>query len=160
MMLKIACLSHIRLVQAKSASLRTSNHTHLHFNSLHFTSSTTHFRSFILSPLRTLWIFTSASPMAPLLASRSLDIPRALFAHFTSEPIAEQIARSAKRAVLEAGPGIAKLSAQNLLLSRGLSVNSTQGTTLGVIAAYAVAIALLWNLPYVRWSLWPFKVSA
>jgi hypothetical protein len=41
---------------------------------------------------------------------------------------------------------------------RSLSVNSTQGTTLGVIAAYVVVIALLWNLPYVRWSLWPFKV--
>ena len=41
---------------------------------------------------------------------------------------------------------------------RGLSVNHTQGVTLGVIAAYVVAIALLWNLPYVRWVLWPFKV--
>jgi hypothetical protein len=27
-----------------------------------------------------------------------------------------------------------------------------------VIAAYVVVIALLWNLPYVRWVLWPFKV--
>lgn len=43
-------------------------------------------------------------------------------------------------------------------IRRGLSVNSTQGTTLGVIAAYVVVIALLWNLPYVRWSLWPFKM--
>jgi hypothetical protein len=45
-----------------------------------------------------------------------------------------------------------------LVLRRGLSVNSTQATTLGVIAGYVVVIALLWNLPYVRWSLWPFKV--
>jgi Peptidase M50B-like len=58
------------------------------------------------------------------------------------------------------GPDIAKLSTQNLLLRRSLTVNSTQGVTLGVIVAYAVVIALLWNLPYVRWSLWPFKVSA
>jgi hypothetical protein len=41
---------------------------------------------------------------------------------------------------------------------RGLSVNHTQGVTLGVIAAYVVVIALLWNLPYIRWVLWPFKV--
>ena len=44
------------------------------------------------------------------------------------------------------------------LIRRGLSVNSTQKTTIGVIVAYVVIIALLWNLPYVRWSLWPFKM--
>lgn len=44
------------------------------------------------------------------------------------------------------------------LASRSLSVNSTQGVTLGIIAVYIVVIALLWNLPYVRWSLWPFKM--
>jgi hypothetical protein len=43
---------------------------------------------------------------------------------------------------------------------RGLTVNHTQGVTLGVIGAYVVIIALLWNLPYVRWVLWPFKVRA
>lgn len=26
------------------------------------------------------------------------------------------------------------------------------------MGAYVVVIALLWNLPYVRWSLWPFKM--
>jgi len=57
-----------------------------------------------------------------------------------------------------AGPDIVKLSAQNLLLRRSLTVNSTQKVTLGVIVAYTVAIALLWNLPYVRWSLWPLKM--
>lgn len=46
------------------------------------------------------------------------------------------------------------------LTKRGaLSVNHTQAVTLGVMAVYVVVIALLWNLPYVRWSLWPFKVS-
>lgn len=46
------------------------------------------------------------------------------------------------------------------LFKRGvLSVNHTQAVTLGVMAVYVVVIALLWNLPYVRWSLWPFKVS-
>lgn len=45
------------------------------------------------------------------------------------------------------------------LLKRGtLTVNHTQAVTLGIIAVYVVVIALLWNLPYVRWSLWPFKV--
>lgn len=34
----------------------------------------------------------------------------------------------------------------------------TQGVTLGVIAAYVVIIAILWNVPYVRMILWPFKV--
>ena len=55
----------------------------------------------------------------------------------------------AKRALMLAGPVLAK---------RGLSVNHTQSVTLGVMAAYVVVIALLWNLPYIRWSLWPFKV--
>jgi len=44
------------------------------------------------------------------------------------------------------------------LSRRNLSVNSTQKVTLGIIAVYVVVIALLWNIPYVRWSLWPFKV--
>ncbi|KAL3426829.1 hypothetical protein PVAG01_00338 [Phlyctema vagabunda] len=62
-----------------------------------------------------------------------------------------------RRAVAAAGPGMAKMSAAHLS-RRALTVNHTQGVTLGVIAAYAVIIALLWNLPYVRWSLWPFKM--
>lgn len=49
--------------------------------------------------------------------------------------------------------------AGSVLLKRDLSVNHTQAVTLGVMAAYVVVIALLWNLPYVRWCLWPFKVS-
>lgn len=62
----------------------------------------------------------------------------------------------ARRVALDA----ANLSVRYHLLSRrGLSVNHTQSVTLGVIVAYVVIIALLWNLPYVRWSLWPFKVS-
>jgi hypothetical protein len=51
--------------------------------------------------------------------------------------------------VMDAGAAVAK---------RDLSVNHTQAVTLGVMAAYVVVIALLWNLPYIRWSLWPFKV--
>ena len=43
---------------------------------------------------------------------------------------------------------------------RDLSVNSTQKVTLGIIVAYVVVIALLWNIPYVRNVLWPFKVSS
>lgn len=52
----------------------------------------------------------------------------------------------------------AHLTTTTLLSRRALTVNSTQKVTLGVIAAYTVAIALLWNLPYIRWSLWPFKM--
>jgi hypothetical protein len=29
---------------------------------------------------------------------------------------------------------------------------------LGVIGGYVVAIAILWNVPYLRMILWPFKV--
>lgn len=36
----------------------------------------------------------------------------------------------------------------------------TQQITLGVIAAYVVAIAILWNVPYLKMILWPFKVRA
>jgi len=61
----------------------------------------------------------------------------------------------AHRALAEAGPSLAMRSE---VMRRGLSVNHTQGVTLGVIGAYVVVIALLWNLPYVRWVLWPFKV--
>jgi hypothetical protein len=45
------------------------------------------------------------------------------------------------------------------LSRRGLTVNHTQAVTLGVMAAYVVVIALLWNIPYIRWVLWPFKVN-
>ena len=50
-------------------------------------------------------------------------------------------------------------AAETHVHKRDLTVNHTQSVTLGVMAAYVVVIALLWNLPYVRWSLWPFKVS-
>ncbi|KAL2850700.1 peptidase M50B-like-domain-containing protein [Aspergillus pseudoustus] len=50
-------------------------------------------------------------------------------------------------------------AAQSHLYKRDLTVNHTQAVTLGVMGAYVVVIALLWNLPYVRYSLWPFKVS-
>jgi len=55
------------------------------------------------------------------------------------------------RYLLSTGPAI-------LLSSRSLAVDSTQKVTLGIIAVYTVVIALLWNIPYVRWSLWPFKM--
>ncbi|KAK0719900.1 peptidase M50B-like-domain-containing protein [Lasiosphaeris hirsuta] len=59
----------------------------------------------------------------------------------------------ARRSAVAAGP-----LAATYLARRALTVNDTQKVTLGVIAAYVVAIALLWNIPYVRWSLWPFKM--
>ena len=45
-----------------------------------------------------------------------------------------------------------------LLTTRSLSVNHTQKATLGVIIAYTVIIALLWNIPYIRSILYPFKM--
>jgi hypothetical protein len=93
--------------------------------------------------------------MAPLYAtaaSRHLDILHTVFTNFKLD--------NARRAVLAAGPDIARLSTLHLLSRRSMTVDHTQSVTLGVIVAYVVIIALLWNLPYVRWSLWPFKVSA
>lgn len=63
----------------------------------------------------------------------------------------------ARHALLASGPALAQPHLHHLQ-RRGLTVNHTQGVTLGVIAAYVVVIALLWNLPYVRWVLWPFKM--
>lgn len=60
---------------------------------------------------------------------------------------------------LTLGPALAQRDLHHFE-RRGLSVNHTQGVTLGVIGAYVVVIALLWNLPYVRWVLWPFKVRS
>jgi hypothetical protein len=59
----------------------------------------------------------------------------------------------ARRTIVTTAPALASHHFER----RGLTVNHTQGVTLGVIAAYVVVIALLWNLPYVRWVLWPFK---
>ena len=44
------------------------------------------------------------------------------------------------------------------LHKRDLTVNHTQAVTLGVMGAYVVVIAILWNVPFLRYSLWPFKV--
>jgi hypothetical protein len=63
------------------------------------------------------------------------------------------LATLARRTIVTTAPALASRHFER----RGLTVNHTQGVTLGVIAAYVVIIALLWNLPYVRWVLWPFK---
>ncbi|KAK7961716.1 uncharacterized protein PG986_002541 [Apiospora aurea] len=71
----------------------------------------------------------------------------------------DQLVRTARAAVVAAGPGVAHLASRDVLFRRDLAVTSdAQKVTLGVIAAYVVAIALLWNVPYIRWSLWPFKM--
>ncbi|KAH8785142.1 peptidase M50B-like-domain-containing protein [Diaporthe sp. PMI_573] len=90
--------------------------------------------------------------MAPTVISpnalRSLDIPRT--------PNAAMLL-AAKRALSEAGPDALRTAAHGFLLRRAsLSVTAdAQKITLGVIAAYIVGIAILWNIPYV---LWPFKM--
>ncbi|KAG6358939.1 hypothetical protein INS49_012459 [Diaporthe citri] len=93
--------------------------------------------------------------MAPTVITpstlRSLDIPRS--------PNAAMLL-AAKRALSEAGPDALRTAAHGLLLRRAsLSVTAdAQKITLGVIAAYVVVIAILWNIPYVRYVLWPFKM--
>jgi hypothetical protein len=74
--------------------------------------------------------------------------------------VAEPLLHTTRAAVVAAAPGVAQLAARGVLSQRdGLTVQSdAQRVTLGIIAVYVVVIALLWNLPYVRWSLWPFKV--
>ena len=64
----------------------------------------------------------------------------------------------ARRAAIIAGPHLVQYSARHALAPRALKVNKAQEVTLGIIVAYVVVIALLWNLPYVRMILWPFKV--
>ncbi|KAK0670460.1 peptidase M50B-like-domain-containing protein [Cercophora samala] len=44
------------------------------------------------------------------------------------------------------------------ITKRALTVTDAQKVTLGIIAAYVVGIAILWNVPYIRWVLWPFKM--
>ncbi|KAH0543867.1 hypothetical protein FGG08_001906 [Glutinoglossum americanum] len=69
-------------------------------------------------------------------------------------PIADKLTKPmalASRVIVTTGPLM-------MLSRRDLTVNSTQKITLGIIAVYVVVIALLWNIPYVRWVLWPFKM--
>lgn len=77
--------------------------------------------------------------------------------HDLKYALAARLVQTTKGALVAAAPAIAERSAHTLA-RRGLSVTDTQKVTLGVIAVYVVVIALLWNLPIVRWSLWPFKV--
>lgn len=67
---------------------------------------------------------------------------------------ASDMAYLARRSIITAAPVVARHLAE-----RDLTVRGAQGVTLGVIVAYVVGIALLWNLPYVRWVLWPWKVG-
>ena len=75
----------------------------------------------------------------------------------TMAPLVDYLTKTptlASRAIVTAAAG-----STIAITRRNLSVNSTQKVTLGIIAVYVVVIALLWNIPYVRWVLWPFKVS-
>jgi hypothetical protein len=66
-----------------------------------------------------------------------------------------ELAYLSRRALVTAGPVIAREIIQR---NDTLKVRGAQGVTLGVIAAYVIIIALLWNIPYVRYVLWPFKM--
>lgn len=71
---------------------------------------------------------------------------------------APKLAQVAKSTLSTAAPLLARRGIEHLAHKRALTVNDTQKVTLGVIAAYVVVIALLWNIPYVRMILWPFKM--
>lgn len=86
------------------------------------------------------------------LYSSEIALPVLLMAPVV--PPSHGFARLGRRALVTTVPALASHHFER----RGLTVNHTQGVTLGVICAYVVVIALLWNLPYVRWVLWPFKV--
>lgn len=78
-------------------------------------------------------------------------------------PSLSSLTKVTRAALAFAGPELIRRSTfftdtTSPLAHRDLSVNDTQKVTLGIIAAYVVGIALLWNLPYLRWSLWPFKM--
>jgi len=65
-------------------------------------------------------------------------------------PLAKHVARTALAVTLTS----------RALVQRDLSVNKTQQITLGIIGLYVVVIAVLWNIPYIKGVLWPFKVSS
>lgn len=79
-------------------------------------------------------------------------------------PVLRAVVRSeaVRRALSAAAPLLVHRAAEQLqtrqIEARGLTVSSAQKVTLGVIAGYIVGIALLWNIPYVRYVLWPFKM--
>ena len=106
-----------------------------------------------------LHFHTSIHPYIPSLTHSLHTSPSSTHTHMAplpASPARATLGKLARRALVAGGPATLH---QMQLGRRGLSVNHTQGVTLGVIAAYVVVIALLWNLPYVRWVLWPFKVS-
>lgn len=65
----------------------------------------------------------------------------------------------AKRAALITSTTSLLSAHHHILSARDLTLKSdTQKITLGIIFAYILAIFILWNVPYLRYSLWPFKM--
>ncbi|KAK5076350.1 hypothetical protein LTR64_006171 [Lithohypha guttulata] len=60
----------------------------------------------------------------------------------------------ARKALFTAGSALTS----HYVSKRDLTVRGAQGVTLGAIAAYVVGIAILWNVPYLHYILWPFKM--
>ncbi|KAI1760799.1 peptidase M50B-like-domain-containing protein [Hypoxylon sp. FL1150] len=78
---------------------------------------------------------------------------------FERPGLSQHLIRTARAAVVAAGPEVARFARRDAVSRRDLTVTSdAQKVTLGIIAVYVVVIAILWNVPYVRWSLWPFKM--
>jgi hypothetical protein len=87
------------------------------------------------------------------IIARRFGVDREIYESFVMAPISSFLlkARLSSTALLTAGSAA-------VLHRRNLDVNGTQKVTLGIIAVYVVVIAILWNIPYVRNVLWPFKV--
>jgi hypothetical protein len=119
-----------------------------------------HRRGCASSPFRASLIFFIFHPSLNLAPAVSCD-----YFIFFSLPIFERLYPKSPQHISFIMPALYQALGQRAveaaphLAKRGLSVNHTQSITLGIMAVYVVVIALLWNLPYVRWVLWPFKVG-
>ena len=88
----------------------------------------------------------------------SIDLLSSLFCSLAISIVMAPLIESLVNSVLARRDVYSTISGA-ALTRRDLSVNGTQRVTLGIIAVYVVVIAILWNIPYVRYVLWPFKVS-
>ncbi|GAA5891253.1 hypothetical protein JCM8208_002561 [Rhodotorula glutinis] len=95
---------------------------------------------------------TSASSSLASTAEHAHDSPSIFSKPLESRP------RLGTRALAASELLAASSTSSAALERRSLAPNDTQKVTLGVIAAYAVLITILWNVPVIHWVLWPFKL--
>ncbi|GAA5843024.1 hypothetical protein JCM9279_001832 [Rhodotorula babjevae] len=78
--------------------------------------------------------------------------------HITLADTSDSLPVLGKRALAASELLAARSTHDAAVHRRSLAPNDTQKVTLGVIAAYAVLITVLWNVPVIHWVLWPFKL--